>query len=269
MAFQKSVSPPPSLPPISMFTKSPTHVTSSLMPASPPNSNYKSLPILPKPHHQEVRSPPHYNSCSSPSSVSTPPTPDQQTLWILFNQFQQYRSAQEPSKEQRAYNPATNNTPLKPIQEKALSSEEVLAEKRKRNAGASARFRDRRKQRERELHEKCQALEKHTKDLEDALRRIDPNHPLLVPNTQVFSERESTSPPPQIHADQHTLFDRVGQLEQMMHRFRQEKETDNKYLRSLLVPVNSLSTKESPKQKHTSLEDDNANKRPRLSSEVD
>ncbi|ORX90628.1 hypothetical protein K493DRAFT_356594 [Basidiobolus meristosporus CBS 931.73] len=42
------------------------------------------------------------------------------------------------------------------------------AEKRRRNAGASARFRDRRKQREREILERCVLLEDRVKELEHA-----------------------------------------------------------------------------------------------------
>ncbi|CAI2179801.1 9822_t:CDS:2, partial [Funneliformis geosporum] len=51
---------------------------------------------------------------------------------------------------------------------------ELLAEKRRRNAGASARFRDRRKQREREMQEKCQFLERRVQELEstDNAKRI-------------------------------------------------------------------------------------------------
>jgi len=51
---------------------------------------------------------------------------------------------------------------------------ELLAEKRRRNAGASARFRDRRKQREREMQEKCQFLERRVQELEstDSAKRI-------------------------------------------------------------------------------------------------
>ncbi|GBC02092.1 hypothetical protein RclHR1_04440022 [Rhizophagus clarus] len=51
---------------------------------------------------------------------------------------------------------------------------ELLAEKRRRNAGASARFRDRRKQREREMQEKCQFLERKVQELEstDSAKRI-------------------------------------------------------------------------------------------------
>ncbi|CAG8474661.1 6117_t:CDS:2 [Ambispora gerdemannii] len=48
------------------------------------------------------------------------------------------------------------------------------AEKRRRNAGASARFRDRRKQRERDMQEKCQFLERRVQELEslDTAKRI-------------------------------------------------------------------------------------------------
>ncbi|CAG8721564.1 10639_t:CDS:2, partial [Acaulospora colombiana] len=51
---------------------------------------------------------------------------------------------------------------------------ELLAEKRRRNAGASARFRDRRKQREREMQEKCRFLERRVQELEctDSAKRI-------------------------------------------------------------------------------------------------
>ncbi|KAG9306166.1 hypothetical protein G9A89_016070 [Geosiphon pyriformis] len=52
---------------------------------------------------------------------------------------------------------------------------ELLAEKRRRNAGASARFRDRRKQRERDMQEKCQFLERRVQELEsiDTVKRIN------------------------------------------------------------------------------------------------
>ncbi|GAN04405.1 hypothetical protein MAM1_0062c03865 [Mucor ambiguus] len=233
-------------------------------------------------------------SASSTSSTSsyTPATPDQNTLWALFSQFQQQQQQQQEqqkrtdtykyvSKEaepnRRASDPTSlNNTPIATSSDRVLTSEEVLAEKRRRNAGASARFRDRRKQRERELQDKCHELEQRSKEFENALRRIDPDHPLLLakqpqpssshsaaaasatsPSSEYQHRRSitSSSPPPHSHSsashgyasDQSTLFDRVGQLEQLMTRFREEKETDvqkldelekeNKYLRSLLVPV--------------------------------
>ncbi|RUP51001.1 hypothetical protein BC936DRAFT_136646 [Jimgerdemannia flammicorona] len=49
------------------------------------------------------------------------------------------------------------------------SPDEILAEKRRRNAGASARFRDRRKQRERENQDRCEYLERRVAELEKAL----------------------------------------------------------------------------------------------------
>jgi len=51
---------------------------------------------------------------------------------------------------------------------------ELLAEKRRRNAGASARFRDRRKQRERETQDRCQYLERKVQEYEstDQYKRI-------------------------------------------------------------------------------------------------
>ncbi|KAK9717045.1 hypothetical protein K7432_006455 [Basidiobolus ranarum] len=48
------------------------------------------------------------------------------------------------------------------------SAQHILAEKRRRNAGASARFRDRRKQREQEILERCVLLEDKVRELEHA-----------------------------------------------------------------------------------------------------
>ncbi|KAI9330245.1 hypothetical protein BD770DRAFT_449563 [Pilaira anomala] len=289
----------PSLPPISMFTSRPQPPT-SLMPASPPTSGYdkhSSLSILPKPFYKErpelLLSPPqnYYgknktvtttdtyspssSSASSSSSSSntvtnTPATPDQSTLWALFNQFQ---------KEQENRSTQNRRGSEISLQERGLSSEEVLAEKRRRNAGASARFRDRRKQRERELLDKCNELEQRVKEVENALRRVDPEHALLLNKRPRVTDRSmspttTTTSTTSHHTEEsdHTLFDRVGQLEHLMTRFRKEKETDvqkldelekeNKYLKSLLVPV-SLSPRKSDAL------DNNSHKRVRLSSASD
>lgn len=59
--------------------------------------------------------------------------------------------------------PIHNQYPYQPYIDPAS---ELLAEKRRRNAGASARFRDRRKQREREMKDKCQFLERRVQELE-------------------------------------------------------------------------------------------------------
>ncbi|KAI8364830.1 hypothetical protein EDC96DRAFT_199204 [Choanephora cucurbitarum] len=245
----------PSLPPISVFMQS-NHIASSAMPASPPTSAFKSPPILPKPQITE----------SVPSSTSPP---DQQTLWLLFKQFQQYKSSNESEEHKTLSDSSPLSSKLtisKPmLTEKALSSEEVLAEKRRRNAGASARFRDRRKQRERELQEKCSTLEDRTKALENALKLIDPNHPLLAQTkAQGSTPTESQALSPSSNTEQNTLFDRVGQLEDMMYHFKQEKETDalkldelereNKYLRSLLVPVTNRNIRSNTLKTKTALE---------------
>jgi hypothetical protein len=235
------------LPPISMFTsRSPptNHAASSLMPASPPtgyDKHQKSLPILPKPHGEL------YKEHTAPQPETSPPasyyhhpytntaatTPDQSTLWALFNQFQKQQQQQQQQQPTNAYHrsddhSASNRRASDPTDRAMLSSEEVLAEKRRRNAGASARFRDRRKQRERELQDKCHELEQRTKEFEIALRRLEPDHPLLAKASTAVSRSSSpaTTTDYQGMSDQHTLFDRVGQLEHMMTRFRQEKETD-------------------------------------------
>lgn len=220
------------------------------------------------------------SSTSSSTSSYTPATPDQNTLWALFSQFQQQQQEQQKktdahryaSKEaepnRRASDPTSlNNAPSAASSDRVLTSEEVLAEKRRRNAGASARFRDRRKQRERELQDKCHELELRSKEFENALRRIDPDHPLVLakqPQSSSFhsstsataaspsSERShyrstrSSSPSPHSSAfhgyasDQSTLFDRVGQLEHLMTRFREEKETDVQKLDELEKEVSTL-----------------------------
>ncbi|KAF1800688.1 basic-leucine zipper transcription factor [Mucor lusitanicus] len=298
----------PASPPSSGYDKqlSPLPILPKQPPSSTTTSHYKHH------HHHtdrqpELLSPPlsststssYYQkqpstTASSTSSTSsyTPATPDQSTLWALFSQFQQQQQQQQQEQQKktdayryapkesepnrRASDPTSlnNNTAIATSTDRVLTSEEVLAEKRRRNAGASARFRDRRKQRERELQDKCHELEQRSKEFENALRRIDPDHPLLLakqpqpsssssqstaantatsPSSEYHHHRRSitsSSPPPHSHgyaSDQSTLFDRVGQLEHLMTRFREEKETDvqkldelekeNKYLRSLLVPV--------------------------------
>ncbi|KAG0173108.1 hypothetical protein DFQ28_006056 [Apophysomyces sp. BC1034] len=181
-----------------------------------------------------------------------------------------------------------------------MSSEEVLAEKRRRNAGASARFRDRRKQREREIQDRCRQLEQRTRELEEALRRFEPDNALLQHDDDDMDlpsrARTSMSPPAVSNTggDRTTLNDRVSQLEHMMDHFRQEKETDaqklkelekeNVYLKSLLVPVHLAhagrvvppstppASVVAPSPPHfssssaTTDEDPLSNKRPRLSS---
>ncbi|KAK4512472.1 uncharacterized protein ATC70_003173 [Mucor velutinosus] len=255
-------------------------------------------------------------SSTSSTSSYTPTTPDQNTLWALFSQFQQQQQQQQQQEQQqktdayryaskeaepnrRASDPASlNNTPIATSSDRVLTSEEVLAEKRRRNAGASARFRDRRKQRERELQDKCHELEQRSKEFENALRRIDPDHPLLLakqlqpssshsaaaataasPSSEYNHRRSvtSSSPPPphsqssashSYASDQSTLFDRVSQLEHLMTRFKEEKETDvqkldelekeNKYLRSLLVPVSLPSAVASSSRRDSASDSDSS-----------
>lgn len=116
------------------------------------------------------------------------------------------------------------------------SSEAILAEKRRRNAGASSRFRERRKQRERELQERVLYLEQRVQSLEMALQQYDPEHPQLTANKEKRPLVQSSSV---IQAHNHSisssssnndLSNRVSQLETLMTRFRQEKESDSEKL---------------------------------------
>ncbi|KAI9006701.1 hypothetical protein CLU79DRAFT_840715 [Phycomyces nitens] len=263
-------SPTTQLPPISMFGR--PHPP-TILPVSPPQTTHeksslnKSMPILPKPHNDYSHHSPYHtlppttNHNQLYSLYPPPPSAesDPQSLWSLWGQFQQSRSIQpqissnSEESQRRSSDPTNVQSPLSA--DKGLSSEEVLAEKRRRNAGASARFRDRRKQRERELQDKYNLLENRTKALADALRRLEPDHPLVLPHqTDLTNHSDSSnrlgsaSPSPEPHSQNATdLTDRVSQLERLMTLFRQEKETDtckleelekeNFYLRSLLVPV--------------------------------
>ncbi|CAO3662062.1 hypothetical protein CU097_010876 [Rhizopus azygosporus] len=149
-----------------------------------------------------------------------------------------------PAELKRRSDPAQDN------QKRVMTSEEVLAEKRRRNAGASARFRDRRKQRERELQERCQNLEKRTQELEDALRLVCPDHPLLTnANLSSPSETSSSTSSPSTPSASVDILGRINQLEQFITRFRVEKQTDakkleeleneNKFLKSVLTTLTS------------------------------
>jgi hypothetical protein len=200
--------------------------------------------ITPPPQSTTTSAASSYSSTNSSTphtptnNIPPPAAPDQSTLWALFNQFQQQQQQQkavdhhhyqEDATTRRASDPTnTTNKSATSTPTTMLSSEEVLAEKRRRNAGASARFRDRRKQRERELQDKCHELEQRNKEFESAIRRFDPDNPLLIkqPSTTAATADYTTrsiSPP---STQDHDLFDRVGQLEHLMTRFRQEKETD-------------------------------------------
>ncbi|KAI8579648.1 hypothetical protein K450DRAFT_240802 [Umbelopsis ramanniana AG] len=135
-----------------------------------------------------------------------------------------------------------------------LTSEQVLAEKRRRNAGASARFRDRRKQRERDMTDKCHQLEERVRELEIALSRATGQSVEEIQEgarKPLHQRRRSSS----VYSDEsqdksdnfQTLGERVSELENLVGRSRREKdasvkqlqelEKENAYLRSLLTPA--------------------------------
>jgi Basic region leucine zipper len=121
-----------------------------------------------------------------------------------------------------------------------LTSEQVLAEKRRRNAGASARFRDRRKQRERDMGDKCHQLEERVRELEIALSRAT--------GQSVEEIQEGARKPPQqrrrsssVYSDEsqdkhdnfQSLGERVSELENLVGRSRREKDASVKQLQEL------------------------------------
>ncbi|KAK9717126.1 hypothetical protein K7432_006445, partial [Basidiobolus ranarum] len=76
----------------------------------------------------------------------------------------------------------------------------ILEEKRRRNATASAKFRDRRKQREKEALEKCQLLEEKVKELEQG-------NPFTNQLSQLTNELN------QVKAEKQSALDKVSMLE--------------------------------------------------------
>ncbi|KAI7861837.1 hypothetical protein BDF14DRAFT_1960154 [Spinellus fusiger] len=226
------------LPPISMI-RTPEQVQAPFISSSSSQRETVSRTtlILPKPHCDYSYSssqrtpppPPITPPTSNPySSLSYSHAPSHKTPWMSWESTPLSHS--EPTDTSRHPSTESSSSFVYGHDKKHLtSSDDLLAEKRRRNAGASARFRDRRKQRERELQEKYNALEIHTKALASALQQYQPDHALLKGNP--------------------LLSDRVSQLERIMTQFRQDKaedtykldelEKENTYLRSLLVPVRS------------------------------
>ncbi|CAG8499589.1 5497_t:CDS:2 [Paraglomus occultum] len=118
-----------------------------------PQRQLPSPPILPP---VSCLAPPPSSILSSPSNEHKIPSPP------YISQLPPYIQSPPAAKRQR--HPQTVDP-----------ASELLAEKRRRNAGASARFRDRRKQREKEMQEKCQYLEKRIQKLEglDSVKKIN------------------------------------------------------------------------------------------------
>jgi hypothetical protein len=128
-----------------------------------------------------------------------------------------------------------------------MSSEQVLAEKRRRNAGASARFRDRRKQRERDMNDRCAQLQARVHELEQALARatgqsleeIQEGHEIRV------RRRSSSALSDEIQEKNGLILDsfqslghRVTELENLVGHSRREKDASNKKLVELEKEVN-------------------------------
>ncbi|KAI9284753.1 hypothetical protein BC943DRAFT_367339 [Umbelopsis sp. AD052] len=124
-----------------------------------------------------------------------------------------------------------------------LTSEQVLAEKRRRNAGASARFRDRRKQRERDMGDKCHQLEERVRELETALSRATGQSVEEIQagaRRPVQQRRRSSSVYSDESQDKHSsgdnfqsLGERVSELENLVGRSRREKDASVKQLQEL------------------------------------
>ncbi|KAJ8656495.1 hypothetical protein O0I10_007818 [Lichtheimia ornata] len=186
---------------------------------------------------------------SSSVSHSLPPKlPPITSLPWSSNQQTQSSHPQHPPPPHHSLPPTTASYSISPTPPSSssltspTSSEAILAEKRRRNAGASSRFRERRKQRERELQERVLYLEQRVQTLEMALHQYDPDHPQLASNKD--KRGSSSIIQAHHHSSSNDLSNRVSQLETLMTRFRQEKETDsekltllereNRYLKSLL-----------------------------------
>ncbi|KAI8089217.1 uncharacterized protein BX664DRAFT_332446 [Halteromyces radiatus] len=212
---------------MSSTTFSKSHSTTTKLQSTPiflpPISMFTRLPVSPPTQPLEITSP----------ITSSSPTLDHGTIWHLWNQGNndKYETSLSPP----------SHSPSSPVMKEGMSSAQVLAEKRRRNAGASARFRERRKLRERDLQEKCQLLDRRVLALETALKQLDPHHSLLL-DKPVRDDDHSSSPPPP-PPPQSTLNDRVSQLEQLMMLLRQEKILDTHKLQSLEKENQTLKTK--------------------------
>lgn len=120
-----------------------------------------------------------------------------------------------------------------------MTSEQVLAEKRRRNAGASARFRDRRKQREQDMHERCAQLQVRIRELEQALARatgqsieeIQEGHEIRIRRRSSSTLSDEAQEKSGLILDSfHSLGDRVTELENLVGHSRREKDASNKKL---------------------------------------
>ncbi|KAL1934308.1 hypothetical protein VTP01DRAFT_6490 [Rhizomucor pusillus] len=184
-----------------------------------------------------------------------------------------------------------------------LTSDQILAEKRRRNATASSRFRERRKQRERELQERCTFLEKRVNQLEAALqqqrcpgcskpiaavgRNPDNTNDISSSSSSSSSSSNSNSSnstnnnnnnsASNISAEHdHTpfglprppfdlLIDRTRSAEDR-HRFL---EKENVYLKSLLLPLYTLEYERRLRQMSPSYKDEDAATGNRRTSSID
>lgn len=125
-----------------------------------------------------------------------------------------------------------------------MTSEQVLAEKRRRNAGASARFRDRRKQRERDITDKCHRLEDRVRELEQALSRATGQSVEEIQeggykpsqrrrrSSSVYSDESQDKNVMAIDNFQ-SLGERVTELENLVGHSRREKDASVKKLQEL------------------------------------
>lgn len=175
-----------------------------------------------------------YTMSSSVSHSLPPKLPPITSLpWSSSQQIQSSHPQHPP--HHHSLPPTTTSysiSPTPPSSSSSLttptSSEAILAEKRRRNAGASSRFRERRKQRERELQERVLYLEQRVQTLEMALHQYDPDHPQLASSKDNRASSSIIQAPH--HSSSNDLSNRVSQLETLMTRFRQEKETDSEKL---------------------------------------
>jgi len=188
--ISNNVSPTPVLPPVSCLAP-PISMPPLMSPITPPADFTKNHNL------QSYILPPQNSERTSPRSTSGhyhfhPDAPPSQQQYVDQQRSQSYSPPRVPvSTTQQlphipppsSHHPSMVVRPMHhpyahPIYHQARPvvdpASELLAEKRRRNAGASARFRDRRKLREREMQEKCQFLERRVQELEsmDSAKRI-------------------------------------------------------------------------------------------------
>lgn len=206
----------------------------------PPISSLDQPNDRPKPTLQTIL-PATTRSAASPNIVSSRPYHHNSTPLSQHRDGapSYYPAHITPYSESYNYDKAAGSSVDLTANTQHMTSEQVLAEKRRRNAGASARFRDRRKQREQDMHDRCAQLQARVHELEQALARatgqsieeIQEGHEIIVRRRSSSALSDEAQEKNGLILDSfQSLGDRVTELENLVGHSRREKDASNKKL---------------------------------------